>query len=674
MNFNESNFIYLKTTSMEKYYDELVKAECICEYFPIVTKIIVRKVIEGVLKTIAEKYNIESTVPAWNLLNNIKFDTNLSLPEEIYNYIEIVLVNGYEHASSNNKNSKHSIEVLEIMHNILCWYLKKTEPQKIILIKDLNFKPPNTIEYKQKELDKIKGDIVLKDNQINNLRQKIIELSNQSKSVSELNKIIIAIKQERAHLESTQVLVTKKIQVQKDQVSHIEKNYKTYIKKIEQLEEKCKEIQELIFNTESQLVKAEIQKQKLKNLVNELEEEDESIRRMEQALEEELKTVRRAYEHLVNLTIQYQDILETIEFSYDKELQKILEHQQNNVEMEINFEDRIFYENINSYTRNISEAKKKIIIFKEILNEKIKREIKYEPFYRGFLGLEDKQLRIVYTMITNINTTSTLINKSKELLSKPSEDKFLESIKRNLEELQNISDDQIKLILYYKLIKLSQISLGNIYNRRQFIQALDSMVDRAYEILMSKKDFNCKTRKLDAIITYYLGKIITNLKNKNSKLQISEELTDKVYKEIIILKQNPVNREKEKIYYDKFNLENMSESILRTSIKSQPFNFLSIMIDLSGIDSYKEISNIIFEVENLMTKRNSIKRQNEETLSINFSIEYFMITLFLSSGAMSLNQKEQEELLPLLITVIVSIDLISNNRVVNLENYNNMYY
>ena len=297
MEYNESNFIYLKTTSMEKYYDELVKAEYICEYFPMITKIIVRKVIEGVLKNIAEKYNIESNVAVWDLLNNIKLSSNFSLPEEIYNSIEIILVNGYEHASRNNKNkknSKHPIEVLETIHNILCWYLKETEPQKMMLIKDLSFKAPSTIEYEQKEVNKIKDDILLKDNQINNLRQKIIELGSQWKSISELNKIIIAIKEEKSYLESIQVLLTKKIEVQKDQVADIEKNYKIYIKKFEQLEEKCKEIQELIFNTESQLVKAEIQKQELKNLVKELDEKDESIRRMEQALRRRIKNSEKS--------------------------------------------------------------------------------------------------------------------------------------------------------------------------------------------------------------------------------------------------------------------------------------------------------------------------------------------------------------------------------------------
>ena len=35
-----------------------------------------------------------------------------------------------------------------------------------------------------------------------------------------------------------------------------------------------------------------------------------------------------------------------------------------------------------------------------------------------------------------------------------------ESINRNLEELKNINDDEMKLVLYYKLIKLSQVSFG----------------------------------------------------------------------------------------------------------------------------------------------------------------------------------------------------------------------
>ena len=418
MEYNEGNFIYLKTTSIKMYYDELVKAESICEYFPIISKSIIRKVVERLLKNIAGKYDIESNVPAWNLFNNIKVNSDISLPKEICDYMDIVLINGYEHSFCNNKNKekyKSSIEVLETMHNILCWYLENTEPQKIILSENLEFKIPSTIEYKQKEVCKIKEDILLKDHQINNLRQKIIELSSQSKRVGELNKIIIAIKEEKVCLESVQVLLNKKIQMQKEEISYIEKNYKTYIKKFNELQEKCNENQEFIFNKESQLVKAEIQKQELKSLDIELDEKDESIKKSEQLLEDELRTVRKSYEHLVDLTTQYQDVLETMEFSYDKELQRILELEKSNIEMEISFEDRIFNENMINYTRNMYEAKRKITIFKELLNEKINREIKYPPFYRGFLKLKDKQLRIIYIIINNISNKSNLINKPKKL-------------------------------------------------------------------------------------------------------------------------------------------------------------------------------------------------------------------------------------------------------------------
>lgn len=673
MEYNGSNFIYLKTTSMGKYYDGLVKAEYICEYFPIITKIIVRKVLEGVLKNIAEKYNIENNVSAWNLFNNIKISSDFYLPEEICNYIEIILVNGYDHAShSNKKISKHPIEILEIIHHVLCWYLKKTEPQKMILIKNLSFKAPSTIEYQQKEINKIKEDILLKDNQIGNLRQRIIGLGSQWNSISELNKIIIVIKEEKSYLESIQVQLMEKIEEQKNQVSDMDKNYKLYMKKFEQLEKSCTEIQELIFNKESQLVKAEIQKQELKYLVNELDEKDELIRKMERDLEEELKIVRKVYENLVKLSTQYQDSLETIEFSYDKELQKILESKINNFTMQISFEDRIFNEDIINYTKNIGEAKRRVATFKEILNEKINRAVKYEPFYSGFLKLEDKELRIVYTIITSINNTSNLISKSKELILKSSEDKFLEAVNKNLKELKNISDDEIKLILYYKLIKLSQGYLGSIYNRKQFIQALDCVVDKAYEILMSKKDFKGRIRKLDAINAYYLEKIISDLKSKNSNLQINDELADKIYKSIIAAKQNLEDIEKGKIYYDKFKLDNMSETALRSAIKSHVFIFLSMMVDLGDIDSYKELSTVIVEVEKLIVKRPAFKIYEEDTLATNFSNEYFIIRLFLASGAAFFNQKQQEELVPLLVIAIMSVNLISDEDEVDLESYNNM--
>lgn len=655
---------------MERYYNELVKAEYICEYCPKITKVIIRKVAEGILKNVAEKYSIESNTAVWELVKNIKASSNFSLTDKIYEYIELVLVNGYEHASYHNRNkkiSKHPIEVLEAIHEILCWYLKITEPEKIISIKDFSFKAPSTIEYQEKEIKKIKEDILLKDKQINNLRQKIIELGDKWESIREFNKIIIAIKEEKADLEAAEVLLAQKLQKQKYKVAEVEKDYDIYMKKFEQLEESCREIQELIFNTESRLVKAEIQKQELKSLLIELEEQDDIIVRAEQNLEHELKAVRKVYENLVNLSIQYEDILETIEFSYDKELQKRLEGKINNLTMKISFEDRIFNENILSYTKDMGDAKRRIKNFKELLKEKMEQELKYKHLYSGFLRLKGKELRIIYTISNNMSHISSLISRSRDLL-KVSEDKFLEAMSKNFSELKNVSDYEIKLILYYKLIKLSQVSLEHIYNRKEFIHVLDNIVDKAYETLMNKKDFKGRINKLDAINAYYLEKIILYLKDKKSNLHIEDELINDIYKIIIEAKQKKENVENKKIYYNKFDLENMLEGAFKASIKTNIFEFLLIMIDLGAAYFYKEIANIIFKLEKLTVKKEVLKIYEEKVFGKDFSNEYFTVLLFLASEI----ENQKEELLPLLVSAIVSVKLTSEYYCDEVEIYNTL--
>lgn len=671
MEYNGTNFFYLKKTSMEKYYDKLIKAECLCEYFPDITKIIVRKVMEVFLKDIAEEESIEFNVSAWKLLDNIKASTRISLPNEINNYIEIILANGYAHLYHKNKKiSKKPMEVLEMMHNVLCWYIKKENIKTMIPVKDVSFREPSTIEYMEKQALRIQEDILLKNNQINNLRQKIIESNNGYKNISEIRNSIIQIKEEKSHLENLQVLLNRKIQIQKEQVFDMEKKYKIYSMNYENLKKRCTENQELLFEKESQLVKAEIKRQELKATIKELDDKDESIKNIEQYIDEEVKKIRETYENLVCLTNEYQDILETIEFSYDKDLQEILEAKKNNIKVKMNFEDGIFKENIIECTRNIVEAKRKIVIFKEILNEKIRREIKHELFYRSFLGLQGKELRIIYTIINSSNIASNLLSKSRELFLISDEDKFLEAVSKNLQKLKNVNDDEIKLVIYYKLIKLTQIPIGNIYNRRQFINALNGMIDKAYGIIITKKDFKNKITKIDSIISYCLEKVIVSLKNKNSHVQINEDLLSKMCNKTFELKQRPENIEKEKIYFEKFNLDIMSELELKANIKLQPYTFLSIMLELGDFASYKEISEIIFEIYNITMKKNT--EHDDKNLAVKFSNEYFMILVFLASEAASFNPKQQEELVPLLIAEIMSANLLDYNDETSLESYKNM--
>ncbi|WP_160683454.1 hypothetical protein [Clostridium sp. C2-6-12] len=671
MVYNESNFAYLKSTSLEKYYNELVKAEYICEYCPKITKMIIRKVAEAIVKSIGEKHNIESNVAVWKLIDNIRESSNFSFPDEIHNAIELVLVNGYEHASYYNRNkkiSRHPIEVLENIHEILCWYLKNIELKKNLSIEELNFKAPSTIEYQEKEIKMIKEDISLKDNQIRNLRQKLMEVESSLDDIRKLNEIIIGIKEEKIELENIEKLLSEKLKSQKYIVAEVEKNYSLYIKKFEHLEESCKEIQELIFNTESRLVKAEIQKQDLKTLIGELEEKDDIIIKTEQSLNEELHGLREVYENLIKLSIEYEDILETIEFSYDNELHKILESKINNLTMKISFEDRIFNENILDYGKNIGDAKRKIRNFKEILNERIKKEMKYEPFYTGFLRLEGKELRIIYAIC---NSVSTLISKSKDLMLKASEDRFLELINKNLIELKNINDNEIKLIFYYRLVKLCQNTSGRINNRREFIHTLDNIVDKAYEVLMDKKDFKGRINKLDAINSYYLGKSIVYLKNKDVDLKISDELAEDIYNNVIAAKEIPENLDKIKPYYDKLDLNNMSEKAFKSFIKAHPFEILLIMVEFEVGRNYEIIAQVIFEVEKVIVQKPALKIYGEDALGKNFFKKYFTIVIFLVKGG--INYKQQKEILPLLVNFIVIIKLMfSKEYEDDLESYNNL--
>ena len=668
MEHNESNFFYLKSTSMNKYYDELFKAECICEYYPKATKTIVRKVLEKFLKDLAEKELIEADTSVWSLFNNIKLNSKINFTEEIYNYIETILVNGYEHVSHSNVNrkiSKHPIEILEMMHNILCWYLKQTEIEIMMSFTDLSFRAPSTIEYMEKQLSKIKSDIILKNKQINNLRQKIIEFANKGENVGKINNVTISIKEEKAYLEKVEVLLSKKIAMYKKYVSDMEISYKAYIKKYEDLNEKCNENQSLLFEKESKLVKIEIQKQEINNLIKELDDDDDDIIRMKQQLEEEMNTLRQAYENLLSLTNEYQDIIETIEFSYDKELQNILEMKRKNIKIKMNFEDGVFNENIVECMRNISEIKRKTAIFKELVNEKIIKEIKYDEFYRSFLGLQGNELRTIYTIV---NVTINLVSKYKELFWKSSEDRILESINRNLEELKNVNDDEIKLILYYRLMKLSQISFGRISSRKKFVENLNKIVDKAYEILVGKNDFKGRIKKLDAIMAYNLEKVVFFLKSKNGNRQISEELIIRIYNEIILLKQK--TERMQNIYYEKFNLNTMLETELKANIKSQPYTFLTIMVDLGDANTFKEICEIIFEIYNVPAPK--IQMNSENKIIPKFSVLRFMVLLFLSNETISSLQKQPEDVVPLLVSEIITTNLLSVNEITGLENYNRM--
>ena len=187
---------------------------------------------------------------------------------------------------------------------------------------------------------------------------------------------------------------------------------------------------------------------------------------------------------------------------------------------------------------------------------------------------------------------------------------------------------------------------------------------------MSKKDFDGKVKPLNSIIEYYLQKVILLAKSKGNIKQMNEEMISKVCNKILELRQRTDNIGK--VYYEKFNLDIMSEAELKSNIEGQLYTFLSIMLNLGDINSYRDISLIIFEVYNMVNQ--SFNEYDGKNPIARFSNEYFMVLLFLSDENTFLAQMDQEELLPLLTVVIMAADFFSDNEEVNLNSYNKMIY
>ena len=647
MKYNESNFTYLKMTSLSRYYTELLKAECACEDFPRITKIIVRKVVEAFIREIAVSYGLSKCTTTGEIIKSLRYNEDLNLPEEIYDYMQIIRVNGIGitlYRSRDKRIDKHPIEILELIHRVFCWYLKEKENHNISKVRNLSFKAPKTISFEENELKKVKRDISLKDNQINNLREKIIDLAQQSKSVGELNRIIIAIKKEKEELKKHESFLIERIASHKYEIEQIRNIYEKEIEKIDAVRDECIENHRMLAKKESLLVRTEVDKQQIRSMLDELEEKDSIIEEKERIIEIQLEAIRNSYEKLLELTNRYQDDSETIIFSYNDELKKILGTDKLEIKTELNFEDGNIYNRITEYNKSIEDIKKKIVLFKGILDDKIKKSIKYSDFYNAFLNLNGNKLRVLYSMVSNWNKSNlSLLSKSKEwLLKKSSEESFLDIVTKTIDEIKNISDDQIKLLLYYKLLRISQIKVKNICNRKNFVKAIDSMIQSAYVILTETKDFNYYLSKTHAIKVYYLKKVIEKLKNRYKNIKFRDELIFKIYDEIVKLSF------KNEVYFaESLKIDVMNEHSLKASIKKQTFEFLK-----------------------------DITASSHETAREQLSLEKFLtgpfrIMLFISAGD-GFNSRYLDQVIPLFVGEVLISDSLTYSTKVDFDSYNRM--
>lgn len=531
----------------------------------------------------------------------------------------------------------------------------------------------------KEELNKIRQKIDSKDNEINELKVKIDDLEQQLKEINLLNISIDQLQNEKRNLENSDRILNNKIFEKDKELLKIKEDYKSYEQKIELLRKERNESNESLKNKETKLIKVEKENWELKKLISELEKiaqieavkKDEEIKVKEKELQQELEKVRQSYKNSFELTRKYQDDLEKSEYVNDEDEEKLLNLQRVDIKKKLVQEDNSFYDNLNQYTKSAKETNQRIQIFKKVLNEKSIKNGKYVAFYRGFLGLEGEQLRILYTMITKINISSILINKSKELISQSNEDKFMKYINEKAKELNNLSDDEIRLKIYYRLINLTNIEYRNICERKSFVETLDDIVDAGYLVLKRKNNFTHGYSKIEAIVIYYLEKILNDLQNKynSGNIEIQEELIDNIYNNF-----RRLNEETIKDIYSQLHVKNISESKIKEAIRLDPFVFLITILSSGGFSAFSTVSNVIFDISHLLGITFSFGVYAGTSSLLSFFSGPFMVILFIVNGGFLLTQhkKQQLELVPLFIMQTIITNVAIEQTKINFNNYDTM--
>lgn len=94
------------------------------------------------------------------------------------------------------------------------------------------------------------------------------------------------------------------------------------------------------------------------------------------------------------------------------------------------------------------------------------------------------------------------------------------------------------------------------------------MIEKSYGILTTEKEFRTGYNKLESIVMYYLEKVMRNLKNRYSNIQIHEELIDDIFNVIRML-----NSCATEIIHNKIDVKSAPDDILKAAIKKNHLHF-----------------------------------------------------------------------------------------------------
>ncbi|MGL5869495.1 hypothetical protein [Clostridium chrysemydis] len=611
------NFEFIIDTKLEKYYDILVDDEIALYRSPINEKVYIdaKNIIEDLVTDLLLEDLGEDGI--YNeLVDNIEILYRKGIvPDEInYKFNRIRKAsNNFAHPDAKSIDTPEYI--LISLRECLKWYLdhfkvqitndySEFEKPDHSKIEDYDERYKEILESYEKLKDKYDESIKLKESRINELKKKEESL------------------EENLEDKKKELLEARKL--------------------IRIYGNKEKEISKLINDVNDNITF-------LKNIVTDLKN-TEVINSINRVVEEGNKSVIIAKEKEKNL-------IENISLLEDKVLEGV------DLREHIEKADRVSYE-----IEQDIEAIKLVVrnTSKEILDLKDDKEIeeldfsRYPEFFRGFLCLKGDKLRASYILLEKLSIKELIEFMVNGKFTKTSVQKLQKFIYNETLKLVSLSDEEIKLKLYYSLMRCAKVTEGVLINEKEFKLNLDVVIEEAYGVIEKNKDFYSGEDKLEDIIFYYLNKISENINKKFKKLDAvqSEAIINRVYNGIDALPEN----QKEDLFKELQLVEPTEATVKSTTRTLGPSNILKSLIKRESYSSYTAYSSMTYGVLKLLNENMPFNSYPGADKFLSFLTMPYLIQSLINEGSFLIESKRKRKFQIISILILsVTLDEIINS-------------
>ncbi|WP_244833856.1 hypothetical protein [Clostridium sp. BJN0001] len=608
------NFSYLKGTDIENFYYKLLQAEAIFFKDEKVAKMIARSVVEGLLREKAKKADIDYEGGISFIISSLRLNPEIDFPVKIQKYIEIV---------REKTENKYSFEdIMIILNNILIWYIRSD--------KNYIFTPSVSVEDEEKYILKLRNEISIKEIEINKLRQKMMQQM-ESTNIIKINDTIIEIKKLKQKYENELKNHSEYFLDYKKQYCIIISKVNNYYSIYKDNKNKENIIKNNILNIESKLVNSEVSMKEIKDYIENLEISDNKLTQRLYFAKENISIIRKNYKILKFISKNLQDCLESYCFADNKYIKEKIN--QKIEDLNYSFKTNLSRLNdiIDEYIINSKDLKKSAFILKNIASDSMITNIRYKDFFRSFTNLDERRIKMLYVLISSYIPSIGI----KNIINRPKIDDIYFYIQNEMSKIKNINKDEIHLVLYYKILKISNVMIFNIKNRGSFINSLDSIVDTSLQMFADNIEQNFIYDKIEILENYYINICISFFKkqSKNIFIRFSDEDIKNISYKIELLDSKILTS----IYRNLEIMGNYTYNI-KKFIETDIFKVIDILSEYNDKNVYRIILEVLYKISKIIGSDKGIVSYCKCKNADEFSSLQFMVTMLVLENRKNIKQ------------------------------------